>query len=147
MDHLPTLKAMRSYLYRSRAKRLPPIPRARAEVELTREWTQTLDGRDFVLANDGVNDKLINFGTVQNLWLLCHADTVFMDRTFKMAPEMFHQVYSLHVWHVGIMLPVAIALLPFKTMQTHTYVLVAYGHCKPICHFNRRPSALILKWQ
>ena len=120
VDQLPTLKAMRSCLYRSRAKRLPPIPHTRAEVELAGEWTQTLDGRDFVLANDGVDDRLIIFGTVQNLRLLCHADTVFMDGTFKMAPEMFHQVYSLHVWHLGIMLPVAIALLPSKTTQTYT---------------------------
>ena len=64
VDHLPTLKAMRSCLYRSRAKRLPPMPHTRAEVELTGEWTQTLDGRDFVLANDGVNDRLIIFGIV-----------------------------------------------------------------------------------
>ena len=64
VDHLPTLKAMRSCLYRSRTKRLPPMPHARAEVELTGEWTQTLDGRDFVLANDGVNDRLIIFGIV-----------------------------------------------------------------------------------
>ena len=76
VDHLPTLKAMRSCLYHSRAKRLPPIPHTRAEVELTGEWTQTLDGRDFVLTNDGVDDRLIIFGTLQNLWLLCHADTV-----------------------------------------------------------------------
>ena len=33
---------------------------------------------------------------------------------------MFHQMYSLHVWHLGVMLPVAIALLPFKITQTYT---------------------------
>ena len=101
---------MRGCLYRSRAKRLPPIPHTRVEVELTGEWTQTRDGRDFVLANDGVDDRLMIFGTVQNLRLLCYADTVFMEGTFMMAPEMFYQVYSLHIRHLGIMLPVAIAL-------------------------------------
>ena len=45
------------------------MPHTRAEVELTGDWTQTLDGRDFVLANDSVDDRLIIFGTVQNLRL------------------------------------------------------------------------------
>ena len=45
------------------------MPHTCAEVGLTGEWTQTLDGRDFVLANDGVDDRLIIFGTVKNLRL------------------------------------------------------------------------------
>ena len=61
MDHLPTLKAMMSCLYHSRAKRLPLTPRRRAEVGLMGEWMRTLDGRDFVLANDGVDETY-------NLW-------------------------------------------------------------------------------
>ena len=63
VDHLPTLKAMRNCLYRSRAKLLPSIPHTRAEVELAGEWTQTLDGRDFALPNDNIDDRLLIFGT------------------------------------------------------------------------------------
>ena len=95
VDHLPTLKAMRSCLYRSRAKRLPPIPHARAEVELVGEWAQTLDGRDFVLTN-GVDDRLIIFGTVQNLRLLCHVDTVFMDRRRKCSTRC--TLFTFGIW-------------------------------------------------
>ena len=49
----------------------------RAEVELTGEWIQILDDRDFVPVNDGVDDRLTIFETVENLRLLCHTDTVF----------------------------------------------------------------------
>ena len=120
VDHLPSMKSMKSSLYRSRVSRLPRIPHTCAEVDLMGEGTRTTDGRDFILANDGVDDRLVIFGTVQNLRLLCHADTVFMDGTFKMAPEMFCQMYSLHIRHLGQMIPVGIALLPFKTQQTYT---------------------------
>jgi hypothetical protein len=120
IDHLPSMNAIKSSLYRSRAKRLPGVPHTRAEVNLEGEWTQTIDGRDYVLANDGIDDRLIIFGTMQNLRLLCHAATIFMDGTFKMAPEMFCQVYSIHIWHLEIMIPVAIGLLPSKTQETYS---------------------------
>ena len=43
------LKAMKSCLYCSRAKRLPLIPHMCTKVELTGESTQTLDGCNFIL--------------------------------------------------------------------------------------------------
>ena len=123
MDYMPALQNIKNSLYTSRARRLPRIPHTRAEVELQGEWRTTLDGRDFVLANDGQDDKIIIFGTVQNLRLLCQADTIFMDGTFKTAPEMFAQLYSIHIYYLGTMLPVAIALLPSKSQLTYSRML------------------------
>jgi hypothetical protein len=123
MDHLPNLRNIKNSLYLSRASRLPRIPHSRVEVQLEGEWRHTLDGRDFILANDGEDDRLIIFGTVHNLRLLCQSDTIYMDGTFKMAPEMFSQVYSIHICYLGTMLPMAIALLPAKTQQTYSRFL------------------------
>lgn len=118
--HLPSLKSLSSTLYRSRAKRLPNLPHTRADINLQGEWASTQDGREFILANDGNEDKMIIFGTVQNLRLLCEAETIFMDGTFKVTPEMFSQVYSIHVMKMGIMVPVCVALLPQKNHETYS---------------------------
>ena len=52
------MQSMKSSLYRTRRERLPPMPRSRAELNLTGDWAKTLDGQDFVLANDGQDEKI-----------------------------------------------------------------------------------------
>ncbi len=83
------------------------------------EWASTLNGHDFILANDGNEEKLVIFGTVPNLCLLCEAEIIYMDGTFKVAPEMFAQVYSIHVRKMGMMVPVCVALMPQKNKVTY----------------------------
>ena len=121
--HLPNLKNTKNSLCLSRAARLPRIPHSRVEVLLEGEWRRTIDGRDFILANDGEDDRLITFGTVHNLRLLCQSDTIYMDGTFKTTLEMFSQVYSIHVCYLGTMLPMTIALLPAKTQEAYSRFL------------------------
>ena len=75
------------------------------------------------MVNDGDAERMINLATQQNVRLLCDADVLFMDGTFKIAPEMFHQVYSIYIMNSGIMIPVAVILLPSKTKKLlHAYV-------------------------
>ena len=54
---LPSMQSMKSSLYRTRRERLPPMPRSCAELNLTSDWAKMLDGQDFVLANDGQDEK------------------------------------------------------------------------------------------
>ena len=67
VDRLPSFTSIKNCLYRSRSNRLPPIPHTRADLQLEGEWTQTQDCREFVLANDGIANRLVIFGTIQNL--------------------------------------------------------------------------------
>ena len=59
------------------------MPRSRAELNLTGDWAKTLDGQDFVLANDGQEDKIVLFGTESSLKLLSEANTYYVDGTFR----------------------------------------------------------------
>ena len=97
IDHLPNLKHIKNSLYLSCASHLPRIPHSRVEVQLEGEWRRTIDGRDFILANDDEDNRLIIFDTVHNLRLLYQSNTIYMDGTFKTAPEMFPQMYSIHI--------------------------------------------------
>ena len=59
IEHLPNLKNIENSVYLSRASRLPRMPHSRVEVQLEGEWRRTVDGRDFILAIDGEDDRLI----------------------------------------------------------------------------------------
>ena len=67
---LPTFQSIRPSLYRSRRKRLPCMPRSRADVHFEGEWAQTIDSRQFLLVEDGDDDKVAIFATDNNLKLL-----------------------------------------------------------------------------
>lgn len=123
LDHLPSFKRHRDSLYRARSQRLPRVPHNRQDIVLEGEWAETLDGRNFILADDGRDDRLIIFGTMQNLRYLCQAETIYMDGTFKLAPEMFHQIYSIHVEVMGKIIPVCVGLLPNKNAVTYSRFL------------------------
>ena len=39
------------------------MPRTRTEPDLSEEWCRTDSGKNFIIANDGDDDKIVIFGT------------------------------------------------------------------------------------
>lgn len=76
------------------------IPQTLNELELPEEYTNTNDGAAFLLSDEYLfeneDDRLIIFGTEDNLKLLEECDSVYADGTFDVAPPMFTQLYSIH---------------------------------------------------
>ncbi|XP_003739324.1 uncharacterized protein LOC100899062 [Galendromus occidentalis] len=50
---------------------------------------------------------------------LCSAPVVHMDGTFRVVPKLFLQLYSLHAFYRGEIIPMAFFLLPNKQMETY----------------------------
>ena len=46
---LATYSSFKSSMYKSRRKRLPPLPKSRAEIDLTGEWVNMLSPERFLL--------------------------------------------------------------------------------------------------
>lgn len=68
----------------------------------------------------------------------------FADGTFKVAPELFFQVYSLHCEVGGSVLPAAYMLLTRKNCPTYTRALSALiGECGGVCE----PSTIIVDYE
>jgi len=65
------------------------------------------------LGSEGNYDKIIIFGTEGFLKRLCSSEIVFMDGTFKSAPKLFMQIYTLHSFVMGFMVPM-VSMLSFK---------------------------------
>ena len=94
LTNIPRFHSVKHGLYKQRHLQLPNLPTRREDIWLEGDYTKTLDGKDF-LAFD--NRRIIGFATEDNLRLLCESTDVEGDGTFKTAPKLFHQLYTLHV--------------------------------------------------
>ncbi|XP_046554261.1 uncharacterized protein LOC124263651 [Haliotis rubra] len=118
---LPSFTSVSSSLYRHRRKTMPALPTTlRREVHLEDSWTETSNGRRFLLLSDGEQDKILVFSTTEQLQVLQTADTIYMDGTFTACPGLWDQVYIIHARCNSVSYPLVFALLPDR--QTTTYV-------------------------
>ena len=77
---LATFYSMKYLLYQLRRKQLPPFPTSRDEVHFEGEWTQTIAGEPFLLAEDGDGDnKIIIFSTDANIRHLYEPDKIYVE--------------------------------------------------------------------
>ncbi|CAF0979719.1 unnamed protein product [Brachionus calyciflorus] len=74
----------------------------------------------FLLFDSGADDKdrFFIFGNEKNLKLL-EKSHIFADGTFDIAPKLFSQVYSLHVYLKNQSYAIVYAILPFKTEKIY----------------------------
>lgn len=75
---------------------MPPQPENRKYLHIPGLWRQTLDGRNLILCDDGLDDTILIFGTPEIFSKMCDAKTLFMDGTFKSVPKIFLQLYTIH---------------------------------------------------
>ena len=120
---MPPLEQIKSSLYAHRRMRLPPLPSSRENICLQGEWTKTASGDDFLIADDGDEDRVLIFATDDNIRQLCRADTVYGDGTFQTCPRLFYQIFTLHIFCHGKQHPVLYALLPNKRRDTYQRML------------------------
>jgi hypothetical protein len=88
---------------------------------LSIENQQTSNGERFLIFDSGVDDleRIFIFGTVQALQLLANSEDWFGDGTFKVCPEVFFQLYTIHAKVGERVLPCIYALLPNKQEVTY----------------------------
>jgi len=74
------------------------------------------------LGSEGNDEKIIIFGTDGFLKRLCSSEIVFMDGSFKSAPKLFMQIYTLHCFVMGVMVPM-VSILSFKICSAFFYYI------------------------
>lgn len=90
---VPDFGACRTMMHRTRRSKMPPVPTSIAEINLEDQWSLTLGGQQFLLSQEG---EIIIFATETNLRMLAQTSIVFMDGTFKSAPRLFAQLFTIH---------------------------------------------------
>ena len=68
-------------------------------------------------ANDGSDDKIVLFGTVEDLYTILQ----WLNHLLLMehCPLIFYQVFSIHIMKHGQTFPMVYAVLPNKQRQTY----------------------------
>ena len=72
-------RGVRTILKRQKSATIPPLPKVRADVTLAGKWTETEDGRRFLMPITD-NDTLV-FATDDNLRHLSTAGTIYSSKT------------------------------------------------------------------
>ncbi len=121
---LPTFDSVRSSMYRRRRNCMPALPRTLRDIVLPQEYTM-VGNDEFLIANEGLEDKVLIFSTRKNLEILCAAPIIYGDGTFFAAPLLFGQLYTLHALYHNQMLPLVFALLPSKDEATYMRMFTA----------------------
>jgi hypothetical protein len=122
---LPTSNAQRKQIKRQRKKKDAPVePKTLEDFILPDSFKYSISGEMFVRQIDNGPDKILLFVTVNNLKLMSHAAFWIMDGTFKVAPNLFRQLYTIHapVGNVDCqrILPLAYALMTRKSLDLYT---------------------------
>jgi len=126
--HLPqqahVLRAIRQM--RNRRDGIRALPNNLQQLQLPPDLCQTKSGQNFLLHDSGPgNDRILIFGTEAALDALGENGDWFMDGTFKTAPPLFEQLYTIHGVRQHAVLPCVFALLPGKSQQLYRRLLQA----------------------
>ena len=120
---LPSLNNMRRNIRRQRDDHnMPAVPQRRKDILfLPNNYQVTNRGDGFLLFDSSVGDvnRLIIFATNDAIRLPATNSHWFMDGTFKVCPEIFFQIYTIHALINHQIFPCVFALLPNKTEATY----------------------------
>jgi hypothetical protein len=157
LSQLPDQPALTQAIRRTRRRHLPPNPTSLSHLhELPDRFTKTLLDENFVLYDSGAPDvdddddesgneesRIIVFGMRRNVELLCQSSVWFLDGTFKTAPNIFVQIFTI----LGLRsragrpdettaFPFVYAFLPSKTSDAYKAVLASV--CDAVAQYNVR---------
>jgi hypothetical protein len=133
--YLPSYTASQRTIERQRKrKQLPyPNPRNVAEITIPETLQTSTRGSNFILWDSGMNDeeRILMFGTMENINRLHSNEHWFMDGTFKVAPELFYQVFTIHALIDSKAVPLIYCLIQDKAEATYRRVLERIKELRP----------------
>lgn len=89
-------------------------------LQLNEKNTKTQRGENFLLYdNEDESDRLLMFGTQQNLRVLKDSTALHCDGTFDICPPGFSQVYTIHGRYRTHLVPLIYVLAPDKKQMTY----------------------------
>jgi hypothetical protein len=143
---LPTVHHLRRDIrrVRQRANNPIPVPLTAEELVIPDQYKSTSDGQNFLLYDSGpAVNRILIFGTHENLNVLAQSPHWFLDGTFKTAPSIFFQLYTIHALVHERTIPCIYALLPNKSQATYTSLLQQLM----TLHANLNPVTLMVDFE
>lgn len=120
--NVPKLDNLKRNVRRQRQSKedFPDNPSARNEFEIPIKYTNTTRNEEFLLFDSGkIESRMLLFGTKKFVDLMKSNRNWYVDGTFKKCPDVFCQIYTLHVIIKNKSIPVIYGLLPNKSKETY----------------------------
>ena len=103
---------------------IDPQPADLHVLQFPEQYLSLANGTRFLIHDSGPgDDRIIIFSTAENLVLLVQSREWFADGTFKVTPQPFHQLYTIHARLFGSVIPLVFVLMPNRTRETYRRVL------------------------
>ncbi|CAG0914575.1 unnamed protein product [Notodromas monacha] len=98
LQHLPKEKSMKRTIQRSRRKKYPTEPKSLDELEHISLEYQVIESEQWLQYDSGIDEdnRVLIFGRKSTLKEMSRSRNWLGDGTFKTAPHLFLQIYSLH---------------------------------------------------
>ena len=123
--NLPALKDIRRNIRKHRFdNNIPPIPLRRQDIPVIPQLYQLTNGdARFLLFDSGAGDgnRTLIFSTQEAIQLLARNKHWFMDGAFKLCPQIFYQIYTIHALNNNTFFPVFLRCYQTK-QKTSTLV-------------------------
>ena len=106
--------------WRQKENQAPPSPTGRSGYIIPEEYRFLENGNQFLLYDSGedCSDRILVFGTEVGLDDLEKNKDWACDSTFKCSPEIYFQLFTLHIVIKNISIPRIFVLLPDKSQVT-----------------------------
>lgn len=126
ITELPLFTGVKTTLHKDRRSALgiQREPMNASDIVFDEDTLRTLDGKSFLLSDNGKTNRIMIFWTAQGIETVREKKAFFMDGTFKSSSSQFGQLYTIHV-DLGSshdetnIVPVLFAFLPNKTTSTY----------------------------
>ena len=135
ISSLPQYRSIQRTVQRKRKLNSEPIvqPRAIPDINIPDQLRSTLRGENFLLHDSGSDseNRFFIFGSEANLDTLTDNWKWFADGTFKVAPQLFYQLTTIHALVQGTVLPMLYLFLQRKDAATYKEALNAVKTLRP----------------
>ncbi|KRZ17403.1 hypothetical protein T11_1024 [Trichinella zimbabwensis] len=144
--HFPVFKRVKSTMYNHRSKRYPKLPEHPRDLEIPDLFKTTKAGEDFLLWQSASRHILV-FATGSNIRLLAAMRTWGMDGTFKVVPQWYQQLFTIHAFVACKLVPAVYCLCTDKDIGTYGFIFQALINKAAVLRVNLNPQTIICDFE
>ncbi|KRZ05321.1 PiggyBac transposable element-derived protein 3 [Trichinella zimbabwensis] len=133
-------------MYKHRAKRFPRLPEHRHDLVIPDQFKTTKSGEDFLLCQS-ISRHILVFATGSNIRLLAARRTWGMDGTFKIVPQWYQQLFTIHAFVAGKLVPAVYCLCTGKDIGTYGYIFQALIDKAAVLEVDLNPDTIICDFE
>ncbi|XP_003377374.1 conserved hypothetical protein [Trichinella spiralis] len=145
-DYFLAAKRVKSMMYSHRSKRCLKLPEHRWDLQIPVPFRTTKAGENFLLWQCASKHILI-FSMADIIRLLAAVKTWGMDGTFKVVLYWYEQLFTIHAFVAGKLVPAVYCLCTGKDIGTYGYIFQALIDKAAVLEVDLNPHTIICDFE